>query len=130
MALGNAYPKRVLEPNLRTVSGVFTGAAAANMVKVTGKGITSLAYNAATGKFLLNFTDVGVEIRGWRIHVGANTGVAPPVGSLVLGSFSASAKTCQVEFWDMAAPSLSNPQSTMKVYVEVDFSDSTYASGG
>lgn len=131
MALSDGKPLRTLSPNLRIVYGTYTGAGAANMVKLTGRGIASVNYNSATGKYLITFTDVGAEIRSCKITVHNNTaGAAPLVGSAQITTFSTSAKTLPFETWDLAAPGLANVTSVMTCHIEVIFSDTTNAQGG
>lgn len=125
MSLGNAYPARKLTPNTRTVTARFTGGGAAgNWTKVYGDGIASVAYNAATGKFLMTFVDVGAAIQTASV-VGHNAaGTAPLFGSVDFANLSLSAKTVPVEMWTDAG-ALADPDTTCHITVTVEWRDNT-----
>jgi hypothetical protein len=132
MPLGNNYPVKCSIPDTVEVAGVWTGAGAANMTKTSGdwsKGIASVNYAAATGKFTITFTDVGYQIIGAEVTVMRPDGTAPLVGNIVRGSFSQSAKTVPVQFWDMATPSLANPAATDRVCIRVKFAKQSQLQG-
>ncbi len=101
--LGQAYPVKANIPGLRFVVGKWTGGgAAADMTVASGDwndGIASVAYNAATGKYLVTFEEVGQQI----VHCDAKvhrptTGDDPIVSNIQLDSFDRSAMTIEVEF--------------------------------
>ena len=118
MSLGTAHPLRLAEPNTQECAAVFTGAGAADCVKVDGDGIASIAYSAATGEFLLTFTDVGVSILWMDVQCHTADGSAPTFGKTV-GTVSLSAKTIPLEFWDLAVPAKKDPASGDRVQVRV-----------
>ncbi len=103
MSLGNAFPVRSTVPDIVRVQGLWTGGgAAANMAVTSGdwnKGIASVAYNSATGKYLVTFIDCGDQIVWADAKVfRPTTGDDPLPANILLATFSASAKTIQVEF--------------------------------
>ena len=124
MSLGNAFPLKSNLPDLVQVIGVWTGGGAAtNCTKAAAdwsRGITSLNYNAATGKYLITFTDVGQQIVSHSIAVCGLTTVDMVSVNLIRGSFSISAKTCEVEFSDLAGILL-DLLTTDKILINVTF---------
>lgn len=122
----NAFPKRTTVPGLTQVQGVWTGGgAAANCSKAAAdhnEGIASIAYNAATGLYLVTFTDVGQQLVYASCEVAGLTTVAPVKASVIRGSYSRSAKTCQVEFYDHAG-ALIDLLTTDKVMCKFEFSN-------
>ena len=98
-----AYPIRSTAGGLTRMQGVWTGGgAAANCSRAAAdhnKGISSVAYNGATGKYLVTFTDVGQQIVYADAQVSGLTGVAKVVCNVLRGSYDRTAKTVQVEFW-------------------------------
>lgn len=102
MSLGNAFPVRSTCPDTVKVQGTWTGGgAAADCTHVAtdhNHGIASVAYNGATGKYLVTFVDCGQQIVDYSIQVEGATGVDPVVGQVIADSFSASAKTVALEF--------------------------------
>ncbi len=127
MSVGNATPVRSTIPGVYKVQGVWTGGGAAtdctHAAADWSKGITSVTYNSATGKYLITFTDVGQQIVGHNIRVCGATTVDPVAVQLIRGSLSTSAKTVQVEFSDLAG-GLLDLLSTDKLLIEVDFVNS------
>ena len=124
MSIGNASAVRSTIPGVHKVQGVWTGGgAAANCTHAAAdwsKGIASLNYNAATGKYKITFTDVGQQIVGHNIRVCGLTGVDQVTVNLLRGTFSSTAKTVEVEFSDLAG-TLLDLLTTDKVLVDVDF---------
>jgi len=126
MPLGNLSPCRSTVPDTQTVRGVWTGGgAAANCTKAAtdvSKGIASVNYNAATGKYLITFTDVGSAILDGEVNIMRPAGTAPLQANVVFGSLDRSAKTLQFEVWDTATPSLTAVALTDKLCITVVFS--------
>jgi hypothetical protein len=124
MSIGNASCVRSTIPGVHKVQGVWTGGGAAtsctHVATDWSRGIASLAYNAATGKYLLTFTDGGQQIVGHNIRVCGLTGVDPVTVNLLRGTYSTSAKTVQVEFSDLSG-ALIDLLATDKVLIDVDF---------
>lgn len=132
MPLGNNYPVKSSIPDVVEVTGVFTGAGADDFTQTSGdwcKGIDSVTYEAAVGKFLITFNDVGYQIIGADVEVMRPDGTAPLKANVVRGSFSQSAKTVQVQFWDMATPSLANPASTDRICITIKFAKQSQLQG-
>ena len=101
MSLGNSYPTRSTIPNTDIVRGVWTGGgAAANCTKAPAdwsRGIKSITYNAATGKYLVTFVDAGQQYVGGGIDVCGVSGGAKKYAHILRSTYSPSAKTVQVE---------------------------------
>lgn len=111
------------------VEGVWKGAGDANMTQDSatywGRGIASVNYNAAAGKFIITLQEqVGGQqlLPGSHVTVHRAAGAAPLVCNIVADSWSASARTINVEFWDVATPSLTSPATTDRVHVHLAFS--------
>jgi hypothetical protein len=90
------------------VGGVWTGGgAAASCTQVStdwNRGISSVAYNAATGKYLVTFLDCGQQILpGSEVKVCRAAAAAPLLVNIVRGTYSATAKTVEIEVWDVDA---------------------------
>ncbi len=119
---GSVSPVRGEQEELR-VSAQFTGAGAADATANTGyrKGVKSLTYNAATGKFILTMYDWPGNLVDAKIQVHRASGTAPLVGSVVWASVSKSGGTIPVEFWDLATPSLTNPAASEIITIELTF---------
>lgn len=124
MSLGNAFPIRSTIPDTVKVQGVWTGGGAGqdctHVAADWNRGVASVVYNSATGKYLMTFMDVGQQIVGHNIRVCGLTGVDPVVVNLLIGTFSTSAKTVEVEFSDLAG-TLIDLLTTDKLLVDVEF---------
>lgn len=129
MSLGNAFPVRSTIPDTVKVQGVWTGGgAAANMTKATAdwnRGIASVAYNAATGKYKVTFVDCGQQLIGGHAECVSTTGVITKRVSIIRSSFSASAKTVEIEVWtpatELVASALVDLVDTFKVMLSFEF---------
>lgn len=124
MGMGNAFPKRCVSPNLRTVEGAWLGTGAASATKVSGHGIASIAW-VSTGLYTITFVDVGAQIRFASAQVHTLVTVAPQHAKLNLASFSTSAKTCQLEVWAANGGAKADLAAGTTLMLQVDFSDST-----
>lgn len=125
----NAYPKRCSLPGVTVVQGVWTGggagAACTKAAADHSEGIASVAYNSATGKYLVTFTDVGQQIVGGSVEVYRRTSDEPMVGNLVRGGYSRSAKTVEFTVHEMldATCNLTDLLTTDQVCITVEFSN-------
>lgn len=110
------------------VGGVWTGAgAAASCTQVStdwNRGIASVAYNAATGKYLVTFYDCGQQILpGTDVKVCRAAGAAPLLVNVVLSTYSATAKTVEIEVWDVDSTAvLTDLAATDKLLLSFHFS--------
>ncbi len=102
VGIGQAYPVRASIPGLDFVFGKWTGGGAgASMAVAAGDwnhGIASVAYNSATGKYLVTFTEVGNQIvyADAKVH-RPTTGDDPLPVNILLTTFSRSAMTVEIE---------------------------------
>lgn len=110
----------VLEDQWRVVSR-WTGAGAADLTKVQGKGIVSIVRQGAVGEHRITFQDVGGRIIGVRGFVHTADNVAPLVVKEVQGSYSAANKTVDIEIWDLAVPGKLDAPADSLVDIEVIF---------
>lgn len=122
--MGDAFPKRCVSPNLRTVQGAWLGAGAASATKVSGHGILSVAW-VSTGLYTITFVDVGAQIRFASAQVHTVATVAPQHAKLNVESFSTSAKTCTMEVWAANGGAKADLAAATTLHLQVDFSDST-----
>lgn len=126
MPLGNAYPVRSIIPDTKRVQGVWTGGgAAANCTQSSSdwsKGIASVNYNAATGKYKITFRDVGQQIVGGKIEVCRAAAAAPLLAVINRATFSIANKTVDFEVWDVDAGSaLTDLATTDKLLIDIQF---------
>lgn len=110
------------------VGGVWTGGGAAASCTQSSadwnRGIASVAYNAATGKYLVTFTDCGEQILpGSKVEVCRAAAAAPLLANIVRGSYDASAKTVEIEVWDVdSTAALTDLAATDKLLLSFHFS--------
>jgi hypothetical protein len=106
-------PLRTSGRRLVEYKTLWTTNGSGNMTKVFGPGVTSFNYNSSTGKFKVTFNSqvTGTLVDATIVAHGA-TGQSPYIGSVVLSTWSATNKTVEVEFWDLATPSLASPSAT------------------
>jgi hypothetical protein len=121
--------KSNLRTEVQTVSGMWTGGgAAANCTLAAGDhsaGITSVAYNAATGKYLITVSEWGQQLLpGSQVVIHRAAADAPLVANLIrtvtVATGGASA-TVAFEVWDLATPSLTDVATTAKVGIHLVF---------
>ncbi len=102
MSIGNAFPVRSTVPDTTKVQGTWTGGGAAadctHDAADWNRGIESVKYNSATGKYKVKFMDCGQQLVDYSIQVEGATGVDPVVGMVVAGSLDTVAKTVDLEF--------------------------------
>ena len=103
VGLGQAYPIRASVPDLYEVFGKWTGGGAAEDMTLEdgdwSKGIASVEYNGATGKYLVTFTAVGEQL----VHADAKvhrptSGDDPIVSNILIDTLDRDAMTVEVEF--------------------------------
>lgn len=110
------------------VMGVWTGGGAATNCTRTstdmGQGITSVAYNAATGKYRITVIEWGQQLLpGTHIEVHRAAGSAPRVVNVVRTiTVSGTTATIDFEVWDMATPSLVDLALTDVITINLVFS--------
>ena len=103
MSLGQAFPVRASIPDLYEVRGKWTGGgAAADMTNPDAdwsRGIESVKYNAATGKYKVKFVDVGQQLVDASANVLRDDSGDDPIFAVVIwDSLDLVAKTIEVEF--------------------------------
>lgn len=126
MGKGASYPRRHAVPGTFSVEGVWTGGgAAADMTVTSGdwnRGITSIKYNSATGKYKITFRDFGQQVIGFNASVAAATGVDPLIPVKVTGTYDKSLGTMELEITTPAG-TLTDLPTTSKMRIEVIFAD-------
>lgn len=138
MALGNASPVLSSIPK-REVAGVWTGGgSAANCTKAAAdwsKGISSVAYNAATGKYRITLSDFGQQLLpGSRIDVCRAAGASPIRVNIIRSSLAPSAATgtatLDFEVWQDDAvsgiPALLDLLTTDKLLINLVFATAAF----
>lgn len=110
------------------VCGTWTGGgAAANCSKADADhsaGITSVAYDGATGKYVITLKEWGQQLLpGSHIEVHRAAGAAPLVVNIVRAiTVSGDSATVNFEVWDMATPSLVDLETTDTIGINLAFS--------
>ncbi len=98
-APGNLSPARV-NGDIWEVCCVFDiGASGAHTLKY-GNGISGVT-RSDTGKFVVNFTDVGSQLLSLDVKVKGAADAEVPIGRETVDTFSRSAKTVAFEVWDI-----------------------------
>lgn len=120
MSLGNSYPDRCSIPNTDIMRGVWTGGGVgANCTKAAtdwSRGIKSVVWTA-TGKYTITFVDSGQQIVGGEPGICSAAGAAKKFINVLRSTYSASAKTVQVEI-QIAAGTLTDLAVTDQVMFE------------
>ena len=121
---GHISHVRTVGTDVCEIIGIWKGGgAAANCTRSAGRGITSVNYNAATGRYIITFDDVGESLINVQLAVQAAAGAAtsfiarPTV-------YSASAKTLTFDVTDLATPTNHDLATTEFVHIRVVFDDS------
>lgn len=121
-ASSNFSPPNMSPRGVRAIIGVFAGGgAAANCTKVSGTSgeITSLAYNAATGKYKFTFEGVAGKYLGATFEVMSATGAANSLKMRPAGApaYDHGDRTLTVEVVDFSAtPALKDLATTEEVF--------------
>jgi hypothetical protein len=133
--MGSIAAKNVVKTNLpgevQLVQGTWVGGGAATNCTRTstdqGAGITSVNYNAATGKYRITLTEWGQQIApGSHIEVHRAAGSAPRIVNIVRAAPSVATggatATIDFEVWDMATPSLVDLTTADTITITLAFS--------
>lgn len=129
MGLGNSSPVRANIPK-REVCGVWTGGgAAANCTKTStdwSRGITSVNYNAATGKYRITLTEAGQQLLpGSHIEICRAAGAAPLLANIVRSTLDSD--SVDFEVWDVDAGSaLTDLATTDKLLINLVFATASF----
>ena len=103
------------------------GGAAANMTKVPkgGRGVASVTYNAATGKYVITFDQVGANFLGADLTCTNSTGVVANQLQCAPVAYNAAAKTLTVFITDnQATPLAKDLPNTEELWIDAAWSDS------
>jgi hypothetical protein len=130
MPLGSSHLVRSSLPKVE-VSGVWTGGgAAANCTKSSSdhsRGITSVNYDGATGKYTITLSDWGQQLLpGSKVSICRDAAAAPLLVNLVRGSFAVAADgasaSVDFEVWDVDGVSaLTDLAVTDKALIDLVF---------
>jgi hypothetical protein len=126
---GGTYPVGATHNRpIRTRERWLGGGAAADCTKISkasGKNIASIAYAAATGKYTITFRNVGAQWLGLHASVAAAAGAATAfVAFEIVGSYSATAKTVQIQVSDVATPTAHDLAATENLIIDAEWCDS------
>ncbi len=102
------------------------GGASADCTRVSGRGISSVAYNAAVGRYTITFKHVGEVFLGAILSVqgaagAATTFVARPT------VYTASTKTLTIDVTDCATPTNHDLATTEILTIDAEWDDSDAA---
>lgn len=105
--VGNGFPLKSSVPGLFKIAGVWTGGGAATDCSKSAtdwsRGIDTVKYNAATGKYKVTFLECGQQLVNHICRIDGATGVTPVISVVVAGSFDPVAKTLSLETYAGAA---------------------------
>lgn len=117
-------PGKVLGTNPVRLRGRWTGGgAAADCTRTSGRGISTVTYNSATGQYKITFANVGEVFLGALFSVQGAAGAAtsfiarPTV-------YSASAKTLTFDVTDVATPTNHDLALTEVITIDAEWDDS------
>lgn len=115
-------------PGVRTVKGKWVGGgAAANCTKAStdvSKGIVSVNYNAATGKYRITFTDApGFQVCGGNIVIHRAAAGTPVLAVITDASYSIANKTLDFQCFQITAGAYAAVDllTSDKVIIDLDF---------
>lgn len=104
------------------------GGAAANLTKVTGRGITSVNYNAATGKYLITFEEPHPALLAITITCGTGqTTALQNLANYDPANYNAANGTMPFFVTDVATPTAQDLTTTEEVSIIAVFSETAIA---
>jgi hypothetical protein len=111
-----------------TVRSIYTGAGAAAMTKVRGKGMVSPGNTRqGVGLYTLQVVDGGAQVMDVKGVTHTAATVSPQLWKFVPGSYvrstPTSPATVQVECWNVVAPALADPPAASLVALEITFAE-------
>lgn len=110
-------------PNVRRVVTRWTGGGAAtDMTRTKGFGIKSIAYNSATGAYIITFLHVGEVFLGGKMTVlAAGTTAAAKVANPV--AYNATNKTLTIFIVDVATPTAKDLTTSEELWCDFAWAD-------
>lgn len=125
MAKTNKYPVRSRSSKAYAVVGRWLGGgAASNMTKVTGRGISSVTYNSATGAYLITFEETHPSLLALTVTCGsAGSTSAQNVANYQPADYSATAGTIPIFITDVASPTAQDLLTTEEISIVAWFAD-------
>lgn len=120
------YPVKARSSNVVVVAARFAGGgAAANMTKVAGRGISSVAYDSATGKYLVTFEDLNGTLLAFTVTCGnTRTAAGQNVCTYDIANYSATAGTMPIFISDVATPTEQTLATNEEISIVAVFADS------
>jgi len=113
-----------LIPNTVRVTGRWAGGgAASDCTKVKSAGITSVAYNAATGAYKITFDNVGEVFLGGTIQVHSTAGTTATARVVNTQAYSSTNRTLTIFVVDVATPTAKDLATTEELWIDVVFAD-------
>ena len=117
-------PGRVLATNAVRLRGRWKGGgAAADCTRESGRGIASVAYNGATGRYKITFAEVGEVYLGAVFSVQGAAGAATSFMARPT-VYSATDKTLTFDVTDLATPTNHDLATSEYVTIDVEWDDS------
>ena len=103
------------------IDGVWLGGgSASNCTRVSGTGIDSVNYNSATGRYLITLTGRYQVLEAQCYSVAAATGAATSfMARPVVGGYSASAGTLDINVTDLATPTNHDLAATEQIWISL-----------
>ncbi len=120
------YPVRGRSTKMVIVAARFTGGGAAtDCTKAAGRGIASVAYNSATGKYLVTFEDLFGTLLAFHVTCGNASGTTTHnTASYDIANYSSTAGTMPICISDVASPTLQDLLTTEEISITAIFADS------
>jgi hypothetical protein len=128
MSKTGKFPVKSRTSGVVLVAGRWTGGgAAANCTKAAGRGIASVNYNSATGKYLVTFEDTFGQLVAFTATCGNASGTTTHnTASYDIANWSASAGTMPICISDVASPTLQDLATTEEISIIAVFAEGNF----
>ena len=118
------YVPKALTQNVVGVTARWLGGgAAANCTRLTGRGVTSVNYNSATGAYLITFDGVGEVFLGGSVTVMNTAGTTAGQKVVNSSAYSATNKTLAIFITDLATPTAQALATTEELWIDLKWAD-------
>lgn len=127
IATSRRAPGKVCATNPVRLRGRWQGGgAAANCTRLSGRHITSVNYNGATGQYIVTFGSVGEVFLGAFLNVQGAAGAATSFLARPT-AYSAASRTLTFDVTDLATPTNHDLGLTEVVTIDAEWDDSDAA---
>lgn len=128
MSKTGKFPVKARASGLVIVAGRWTGGGGAtDCTKAAGRGISSVAYDGATGKYLVTFEDTFGELLAFTVTCGNDrTTAAHNTASYDIANWSESAGTMPIWITDTATPTAQDLATTEEISIVAVFAEGAF----